>query len=130
MSSDVVYKNYECVALMRQEMTPSEVHKLISSIVEEYIKSLQDKSEIRRREYWGLRTLSHEIKSNSKAHYVMICVYSTYAALTEIKRKCKNNENVLRYRFFEIDQVEGGPSAMMHTPDSSVTRSNNYSDHE
>ena len=27
MSSDVVYKNYECVALMRQEMTPSEVHK-------------------------------------------------------------------------------------------------------
>src|ERR1051325_2136805 len=71
--------------------------------------------EIKKREYWGLRNLAYRMKKNRKGHYVLFNIEAPPAAIAELERTMRINEDVLRYLTLRVDQLEEGPSPVMQS---------------
>ena len=72
---------------------------------------------ITKNEYWGMKSLTYRIRKNRKAHMTLLNVDAPPAALNEIERQERLNEDVLRYLTIRVDAHEDGPSAMMRKSD-------------
>jgi small subunit ribosomal protein S6 len=72
---------------------------------------------ITKNEYWGLKSLTYRIRKNRKAHMTLLNVDAPPAALNEIERQERLNEDVLRYLTIRVEALEDGPSAMMRKSD-------------
>src|SRR5690606_9581913 len=70
-----------------------------------------------KREYWGLRSLAYRIKKNRKGHYMLMNIDAPAAAVAEMERLMRINEDVIRYLTVRVDELEEGPSAMMRSRD-------------
>jgi small subunit ribosomal protein S6 len=57
------------------------------------------------------------VRKNRKAHFTFMNVDAPSAALSEIERQERLNEDVLRYLTVRVDEHEEGPSAMMRKSD-------------
>src|SRR6185295_18654668 len=68
-------------------------------------------------EQWGVKTLTYRMRKNRKAHYTMFNVDAAAAALNEVERQERLNEDVLRYLTVRVEEHEEGPSAMMRKVD-------------
>jgi small subunit ribosomal protein S6 len=73
-------------------------------------------------EYWGLRNLAFRVKKNRKGHYMHINVEAPAAAITELERTQRINEDVLRYLTVKVESFEEGPSAVMQAKSSREER--------
>ena len=80
---------YESVIITRPELSLSQVDSLISQLSEIITSNTGD---IKKKEYWGLRTLAYKIKKNKKGHYSMINVDSEPSAIFEFERQMRINE--------------------------------------
>ena len=101
---------YESVFIARQDITSVQVEAMADEFAE-IITSAG--GSIKKREYWGLRTLAYRIKKNRKGHYVMFNMETGAEALREYERIMGLNEDVLRFLNLTIQEVEDGPSIMM-----------------
>lgn len=101
---------YESVFITRQEMTPSQVENLTGEI-ESLIKNQGGK--VTKTEQWGLRSLAYRIRKNKKGHYVLMNIDGPAAAVQEMERTMRINEDVLRYLTVRMDELEEGPSAVL-----------------
>jgi small subunit ribosomal protein S6 len=68
-------------------------------------------------EYWGLKSLTYRMHKNRKAHMTLLNVDAPAAALSEIERQERLNEDVIRYLTIRVEAHEEGPSAMMRKAD-------------
>jgi small subunit ribosomal protein S6 len=105
---------YEHVYIVRQDITPQAVDQLtetLKGVVE------QNGGTLVNHEYWGLRNLNYRIKKNRKGHYVLMNLDAPPAAVNELERQQKINEDVVRYLTVRVDQLSEGPSAMMKQRD-------------
>ena len=68
---------------------------------------------IAKTEYWGVKSLSYRLRKNRKAHFTLMNIDAPPAAINEIERLERLNEDVLRYLTIRVDELEEGPSAMM-----------------
>jgi small subunit ribosomal protein S6 len=103
---------YECVFIARQDISATQVEGLC----ETFTKIIADNGgSIANTENWGLRTLSYRINKNRKAHYVMFNIDAPAAAIHEMERQMRINEDVLRYLTIKVDAFEEGPSVMMQS---------------
>jgi small subunit ribosomal protein S6 len=105
---------YESVFIARQDLSPAQVETLTSD-VETLLKNNGGK--VVKTEQWGLKTLAYRIRKNKKGHYVLMNIDSPAAAITEMERTMRINEDVLRYLTIRMDALEEGPSAMMRKSD-------------
>ena len=105
---------YEHVYLARQDLSPQQVEDLTNQL-SGVIDGLGGK--ITKNEYWGLKSLTNRIRKNRKAHMTLLNVDAPAAALSEIERQERLNEDVLRYLTIRVDELEEGPSAMMRKAD-------------
>ena len=101
---------YESVFIARQEITSAQVEAMADEFAE-IITSAG--GSIKKREYWGLRSLAYRIKKNRKGHYLMFNLETGPEALREYERILGLNEDVLRFLNLNIEEVEEGPSIMM-----------------
>jgi len=105
---------YEHVYLARQDLSSQQVEELteqLSGVVG------QMGGKITKTEYWGLKSLTYRMRKNRKAHMTLLNVDAPPAALTEIERQERLNEDVLRYLTIRVEELEEGPSAMMRKSD-------------
>ncbi|WP_312404810.1 30S ribosomal protein S6, partial [Rhizobium sp.] len=65
----------------------------------------------------GLKSLTYRIKKNRKAHYALMDIDAPAAAVHEMERQMRINEDVLRYMTLAVEKHEEGPSAMMQKRD-------------
>jgi len=72
---------------------------------------------VTKNEYWGLKSLTYRIRKNRKAHMTLLNVDAPPAAINEIERQERLNEDVLRYLTIRVEALEEGPSAMMRKSD-------------
>ena len=103
---------YECVIIGRQDVSSGHVEELVNefcSIIE------KDGGSIKKREYWGLRSLAYRIKKNRKGHYILLNFETSPKTLREFERVMGLNEDILRFMTIVIDAVEENPSVMMQT---------------
>jgi small subunit ribosomal protein S6 len=101
---------YENVFIARQDISSAQVDALadaFTTVVTEH------GGQITKREYWGLRNISYRIKKNRKGHYMMFNLDAPPAAVSELERNMRINEDVLRYLTVRVDELEAGPSAVM-----------------
>jgi small subunit ribosomal protein S6 len=101
---------YEHVYLARQDVSAQQVEDLtkqFTGVIE------QMGGKVTKNEYWGVRSLNFRIRKNRKAHFTLLNVDAPSAALAEIERQQRINEDVLRYLTIRVDELEEGPSAMM-----------------
>ncbi|ANK71919.1 30S ribosomal protein S6 [Ensifer adhaerens] len=105
---------YEHVFLARQDITPQQV----DGLVEQYKGVLEaNGGKVGRVENWGLKSLTYRIKKNRKAHYVLMDIDAPAAAVHEIERQMRINEDILRYMTIAVEKHEEGASAMMQKRD-------------
>ena len=101
---------YESVFIARQDITSAQVE----AIADEFAEIITSAGgSIKKREYWGLRSLAYRIKKNRKGHYVMFNMETGAEALREYERIMGLNEDVLRFLNLNIQEIEDGPSIMM-----------------
>ena len=105
---------YEHVFLARQDVSAQQV----DALVEQYkgvVESFGGK--VGRVENWGLKSLTYRINKNRKAFYVLMDVDAPAAAIQEVERQQRFNEDILRFMTVKVEKHEEGPSAMMQKRD-------------
>ncbi|HZB90828.1 MAG TPA: 30S ribosomal protein S6 [Stellaceae bacterium] len=101
---------YENVFIARQDISAAQVEALadgFTTLVGE------QGGQVTKREYWGLRNIAYRIKKNRKGHYVLLNLDAPPAAVNELERNMRINEDVIRYLTVRVDALEEGPSAVM-----------------
>ncbi|MEX2127179.1 MAG: 30S ribosomal protein S6 [Xanthobacteraceae bacterium] len=73
-------------------------------------------------EYWGIKTLNYRIRKNRKAHFSMLRIDAPPAAVEEMERQERINEDVLRFLTVRVEQHEEGPSIMLQKRDREERR--------
>jgi len=68
---------------------------------------------VKKREYWGLRSLAYRIKKNRKGHYMLLGLDAKPASITEMERQLRLNEDVLRFMTIRVGAIEEAPSAIL-----------------
>jgi len=105
---------YEHVFLARQDLSPQQVEELTGQY-KGIIEQLGGK--VAKTEYWGVKSLSFRMRKNRKAHFTLLNVDAPPAALVEIERQERINEDILRFLSVRVEEHEAGPSAMMRKAD-------------
>ncbi len=105
---------YEHIFLARQDVSAQQVEELTKTLTEVLT---QGGGKVTKNEYWGVKTLSYRIRKNRKAHYSLLNIDAPHAAVAEMERQMRINEDILRFLTIRMDELEEGPSAMMQKRD-------------
>lgn len=101
---------YETVLIARNDVTEQQVEAIADEIGAELEAG---GGAVKKREYWGLRSLAYRIKKNRKGHYMLLGLDAAPAFITEMERKLGLNEDVLRYMTLRVEEIEEAPSAIL-----------------
>jgi small subunit ribosomal protein S6 len=105
---------YEHVLLARQDISAQQVETLV-----ETFKGIIESNggSVTKIEYWGVKSLGYRIRKNRKAHYTLLNIDAPAAAVLEMERQQRINEDVLRFLTIRVDELEEGQSAMLQKRD-------------
>ena len=107
---------YESIFIARQDVPATQVEVLAKTFTD--ILAAQG-GQVKKTEQWGLRNLAYRINKNKKGHYVLLNVDAEPAAVAEMERNMKLNEDVLRYMTIRVEEHEEGPSAILRKDERS-----------
>jgi small subunit ribosomal protein S6 len=101
---------YEHVFIARQDAAEAQVEQIT-----EHLKGIitAGGGNVTKQEYWGLRSLTFKIKKNRKGHYVLLNINAPWAAVAELERQIKLNEDIIRHLTIRVEELEEGPSSGM-----------------
>lgn len=101
---------YEHIIISRPDISPQQV----DTMVEDVQKLIEDKGgKVSKVEYWGLRNLAYRVNKNRKGHYSLLNIDAPAAALHELERLQRINEDVMRYLTVRVEALEEGPSPIL-----------------
>lgn len=103
---------YENVFIARQDISATQAEGLadkFAGLIE------AGGGTVTRRESWGLRNLAFRIRKNRKGHYTLLNIDAPPAAVKEMERNMRLDEDVLRYMTVRVDELDDKPSAMMRS---------------
>jgi len=101
---------YENVFIARQDISTAQVEALADTFA---ALIAEQGGKVEKREYWGLRNLAYRVKKNRKGHYMLFNIEAPPAAVSELERNMRINEDVLRYLTIRVEELEAGPSAIL-----------------
>ena len=116
---------YEVVFIARNDVTQQQVEAIADTIgaqvdadaglapapVAEGEKAVF--ASVKKREYWGLRSLAYRIKKNRKGHYMLLAMDAKPASIVEMERQLGLNEDVLRFMTIRLETIDENPSAIL-----------------
>ncbi len=105
---------YEHVFIARQDLSAQQVEEMTTQL-RGVVEGLGGK--VAKSEYLGVKTLTFRMRKNRKAHFTLLNLDAPPAAVAEIERQERINEDVLRFMTVRVDELEEGPSAMMRKAD-------------
>src|SRR5438045_4880976 len=103
---------YENVFIARQDISGAQVDALADTFTQ---LVADNGGEVKKREYWGLRNLTYRMRKNRKGHYVLLNLSAPPAAVAELERTMRINEDVIRYLTIRVDELEEGPSVVIQS---------------
>jgi small subunit ribosomal protein S6 len=114
---------------VRQDVASQRVEALATSLAE-LVQS--QGGAVVKTEHWGLKSLAFRVKKNRKGHYVMLGLDAPAAAVSELERNLRINEDVIRYMTVKVEQLDANPSAMMQAKQGrdDRRRDDRYRDYE
>ena len=107
---------YEHVFLARQDVTAQQVDALT-----EQMKTVIQAGggSVQKVEYWGIKCLAYRVKKNRRAHFTLMNIDAPAAAVAEMERQMRINEDVIRLLTVKVEAHEEGPSAMLRKREDS-----------
>src|SRR3974377_1518287 len=103
---------YENIFIARQDISGAQV----DALADNFSQLVTDNGgEVKKREYWGLRNLAYRMRKNRKGHYVLLNIDAPPAAVAELERNMRINEDVIRYLTIRVDTLDEGPSVIMQS---------------
>ena len=111
---------YEHIFLARQDVSGQAAEELadrFKAVIEENGGQV-----VGAPEYWGVKTLTYRIKKNRKAHFSMLRLDAPPAAVAEMERQERIDEDILRFLTVRVDAHEEVPSIMMQKRDREERR--------
>ncbi len=105
---------YETVFIARQDVSAAQVDAITESLTSILT---ENSGKVVKTENWGLRALSYRIQKNRKGHYVMLGIDAPPAALAEMERSLRFNEDVIRYMSIRVEELDSEPSAVLQQRD-------------
>ena len=118
---------YESIFIARQDISGAQVEALADTLTQ---LVTDNGGEVKKREYWGLRNLAYRMRKNRKGHYVLFNIDAPPAAIAELERTMRINEDVIRYLTIRVDALEEGPSVIMQSRGSRDDRRRGSGDRE
>ena len=103
---------YESIFIARQDISGAQVDTLADTFTQ---LVTDNGGEVKKREYWGLRNLAYRMRKNRKGHYVLFNIDAPPAAIAELERTIRINEDVIRYLNIRVDALDDGPSVIMQS---------------
>lgn len=110
---------YEHVYLARQDISAQQVEALTEQF-KDVITS--NGGSVGKVEYWGVKSLAYRIKKNRKAHFTLMNLDASPAAIAEMERQMRLNEDVLRTLTLRMEELDEDPSVMMRKRDDDDRR--------
>jgi len=104
---------YESVLIARQDLSNQQAEALAEQFAG-VITSGGGK--VAKNEYWGLKPLAYRIKKNRKGHFLQLTIDAPAAAVQEMERQMRLNEDLLRHLTLRTDELDLEPSIMMQKP--------------
>ena len=110
---------YEVVFIARNDVTQQQVETIadgIAALIDTdngIVPGTEGVTSVRKREYWGLRSLAYRIKKNRKGHYMLLGLDAKPASITEMERQLRLNEDVLRFMTIRVETIDEAPSAIL-----------------
>ena len=110
---------YECVLIARNDVTQQQVETIAdgsAALIDTdngIVPGTEGVTSVRKREYWGLRSLAYRIKKNRKGHYMLLGLDAKPASITEMERQLRLNEDVLRFMTIRVETIDEAPSAIL-----------------
>jgi len=101
---------YETVLIARNDVTQAQVETVADTITTDLET---DGGSVKKREYWGLRSLAYRVKKNRKGHYMLLGLDAKPAFITEMERLLRLNEDVLRFMTIRVEEITEEPSAIL-----------------
>lgn len=103
---------YEHIFMVRQDASASQVEAL----TDQFKTILSDNGgSVSKAEYWGIKSLTYRIRKNRKAHYSLMNIDAPSAAVAEMERQMRINEDVIRFMTIKVEEHEEEPSVMMRS---------------
>ena len=110
---------YECVFIARNDVTQQQVEAIAEAVSNQLDtdNGVPNGTSVKKQEYWGLRGLAYRIKKNRKGHYVMMNIDAPPAAVSEMERLEKINEDVIRAMTIRVEELDVEPSPVLRSRD-------------
>ena len=101
---------YETVVIARSEITQAQADAVADAVTAQLET---DGGAVKKREYWGLRSLAYRIKKNRKGHYILLGLEAPPPAVVEMERQLTLNEDVLRFMTVRVEEITEEPSVIL-----------------
>lgn len=101
---------YEHIIITRPDISPQQVDTLVEEVTN-LLKA--NGGSVAKTEYWGLRNLAYRIKKHRKAHYSLLNIEAPSAAMQEVERLLRINEEVLRFMTIRVEELDNEPSVIL-----------------
>ena len=106
-------RHYEIVFLVHPDQSEQ-----VPAMIERYRGTIEgDGGSIHRLEDWGRRQLAYPIQKLHKAHYVLMNIECTTAALEELNSAFRFNDAVIRSMVINRKEAETEPSLLAKRPE-------------
>ncbi|MCW8847801.1 MAG: 30S ribosomal protein S6 [Sedimenticola sp.] len=106
-------RHYEVVFMVHPDQSDQ-----VSGMIERYRTLIEaDGGKIHRLEDWGRRQLAYPIQKLHKAHYVLMNIECSAAALDELESVFRYNDAVLRNMIIKCDSAVTEPSPLVKSQD-------------
>ena len=101
---------YEHTFIARPDLSGQQAQTL----AEELTQLVTDNGgEVKKTEYWGLRTMAYRVKKNRKGHYLHLNIDAPASTVDELERNERIHDDVIRYLTVKVDALQEGPSIFM-----------------
>ncbi|MEZ5437967.1 MAG: 30S ribosomal protein S6 [Lysobacteraceae bacterium] len=111
-------RHYEVVFLVHPDQSEN-----VPAMVERYRSMIEaDGGKVHRQEDWGRRQLAYPIENLVKAHYIMLNIECSQAALDELVSGFRFNDAVLRHLVIKRDEAETEQSFILKMKDEKPER--------
>lgn len=105
---------YEHVFVARPDISPQQVEALVEDIT----KIIEgENGTVGKTEYWGLRNLAYPINKVRKGHYSLMNIDAPAAAVQELERRLRINDDVMRHMTIRVEELSDEPSPIVARKD-------------
>ena len=101
---EAVQRYYETIFITPPELSEDDVEKVITDVKDIFASR---GAEVERIERWGRRRLAYPVKKKEEGWYVLLQVIGSGAAVQEVERRLRINDNVIKYLSVRLDDVAG-----------------------